>query len=38
MKPLSLSLLALTLFSAGALAVTKTSQLTSEADVPSLYQ
>ncbi|WOE84877.1 alpha/beta fold hydrolase [Aeromonas veronii] len=38
MKPLSLSLLALTLFSAGALAVTNTYQLTSEADVPSLYQ
>ncbi|MCJ7976225.1 alpha/beta fold hydrolase [Aeromonas veronii] len=38
MKPLSLSLLALTLFSAGALAVTNTYQLTREADVPSLYQ
>ncbi|WP_447773767.1 alpha/beta fold hydrolase [Aeromonas veronii] len=38
MKFLSLSLLALTLFSAGALAVTNTYQLTSEADVPSLYQ
>ncbi|MFL9693382.1 alpha/beta fold hydrolase [Aeromonas veronii] len=38
MKPLSLSLLALTLFSAGALAVTNTYLLTSEADVPSLYQ
>ncbi|MFQ2039107.1 alpha/beta fold hydrolase [Aeromonas veronii] len=38
MKSLSLSLLALTLFSAGALAVTNTYQLTSEADVPSLYQ
>ncbi|MBL0595706.1 alpha/beta fold hydrolase [Aeromonas veronii] len=38
MKPLSLSLLALTLFSAGALAMTNTYQLTSEADVPSLYQ
>ena len=38
MQPLSLSLLALTLFSAGALAVTNTYQLPSEADVPSLYQ
>lgn len=38
MNPLSLSLLALTLFSAGALAVTNTYQLTSEVDVPSLYQ
>ncbi|MCQ4110883.1 alpha/beta fold hydrolase [Aeromonas sp. JL9] len=38
MKFLSLSLLALTLFSAGAPAVTNTYQLTSEADVPSLYQ
>ncbi|HEH9440379.1 TPA: alpha/beta fold hydrolase [Aeromonas sobria] len=38
MKPLSLSLLALTLFSAGALAVTNTYPLTSEADVPTLYQ
>ncbi|TNH80719.1 alpha/beta fold hydrolase [Aeromonas sobria] len=38
MKPLSLSLLALTLFSAGALAVTNTYSLTSEADVPNLYQ
>jgi lysophospholipase len=38
MKPLSLSLLALTLFSAGALAVTNTYSLTSEADVPTLYQ
>ncbi|MBS4705823.1 alpha/beta fold hydrolase [Aeromonas veronii] len=38
MKPLSLSLLAMTLFSAGALAVTHTYQLTSEADVPNLYQ
>ncbi len=38
MKSLSLSLLALTLFSAGALAVTNTYQLTSETDVPSLYQ
>ena len=38
MKSLSLSLLALTLFSAGALAVTNTYKLTSEADVPSLYQ
>ncbi|HHQ4593273.1 TPA: alpha/beta fold hydrolase [Aeromonas veronii] len=38
MKSLSLSLLALTLFSAGALAVTNTYQLTREADVPSLYQ
>ncbi|MBS4696854.1 alpha/beta fold hydrolase [Aeromonas allosaccharophila] len=38
MKPLSLSLLALTLFSAGALAVTNTYQLTSEADVPTLYR
>jgi len=38
MKSLSLSLLALTLFSAGALAVTNTYPLTSEADVPTLYQ
>ncbi|WP_337075618.1 alpha/beta fold hydrolase [Aeromonas veronii] len=38
MKSLSIPLLALTLFSAGALAVTNTYQLTSEADVPSLYQ
>ncbi|MCX7134437.1 alpha/beta fold hydrolase [Aeromonas piscicola] len=38
MKSLSLSLLALTLFSAGALAVTNTYALTSEAAVPTLYQ
>ena len=38
MKSLALSLLALTLFSAGALAVTNTYPLTSEADVPTLYR
>ncbi|MFQ2921159.1 alpha/beta fold hydrolase [Aeromonas allosaccharophila] len=38
MKSLALSLLALTLFSAGALAVTTTYPLTREADVPTLYQ
>ena len=38
MKSLSIPLLALTLFSAGALAVTNPYQLTSEADVPTLYQ
>ncbi|MFQ2481877.1 alpha/beta fold hydrolase [Aeromonas caviae] len=38
MKPASLSLLALTLFSAGALAVSNPYQLTTEADVPALYQ
>ncbi|WP_042063574.1 alpha/beta fold hydrolase [Aeromonas allosaccharophila] len=38
MKSLALSLLALTLFSAGALAVTNTFTLTSEADVPTLYR
>lgn len=38
MNPLALSLLALTLFSAGALAVTNTFPLTSEADVPTLYR
>ncbi|MEB8285784.1 alpha/beta fold hydrolase [Aeromonas veronii] len=38
MKSLALSLLALTLFSAGALAVTNTYQLTREADVPTLYR
>ncbi|MEV3832111.1 alpha/beta fold hydrolase [Aeromonas allosaccharophila] len=38
MKSLALSLLALTLFSAGALAVTNTFPLTSEADVPTLYR
>ncbi|MGL4916842.1 MAG: alpha/beta fold hydrolase [Aeromonas allosaccharophila] len=38
MNPLALSLLALTLFSAGALAVTNTYPLTSEADVPTLYR
>ncbi|WP_421233518.1 alpha/beta fold hydrolase [Aeromonas jandaei] len=38
MKSLSIPLLALTLFSAGALAVTKPYALTSEADVPTLYQ
>ena len=36
MKPASLSLLALTLFSAGALAVSNPYQLTTEADVPAL--
>ncbi|MCJ8219393.1 alpha/beta fold hydrolase [Aeromonas jandaei] len=38
MKSLSIPLLALTLFSAGALAVTNPYALTSEADVPTLYQ
>ncbi|MCF7717786.1 alpha/beta fold hydrolase [Aeromonas jandaei] len=38
MKSLSIPLLALTLFSAGALAVTNPYALTSEADVPALYQ
>ena len=38
MKSLSIPLLALTLFSAGALAVTNPYLLTSEADVPTLYQ
>ncbi|MBM0493019.1 alpha/beta fold hydrolase [Aeromonas jandaei] len=38
MKSLSIPLLALTLYSAGALAVTNPYQLTSEADVPTLYQ
>lgn len=38
MKSLSLPLLALTLFSAGALAVSNPYQLTTEADVPALYQ
>ncbi len=38
MNLLSPALLALTLFSAGALAVTNTYPLTSEADVPTLYQ
>ena len=38
MKSLALSLLASTLFSAGALAVTNTYPLTSEADVPTLYR
>ena len=38
MKFLSIPLLALTLFSAGALAVTNPYALTSEADVPTLYQ
>ncbi len=38
MKSLSIPLLALILFSAGALAVTNPYALTSEADVPTLYQ
>ncbi|WP_421225864.1 alpha/beta fold hydrolase [Aeromonas jandaei] len=38
MKSLSITLLALTLNSAGALAVTNPYALTSEADVPTLYQ
>lgn len=38
MKSLSIPLLALTLFSAGALAMTHPYALTSEADVPTLYQ
>ena len=38
MKFNALPLLALTLFSAGALAVTNPYQLTTEADVPALHQ
>ncbi|WP_421237981.1 alpha/beta fold hydrolase [Aeromonas jandaei] len=38
MKSLSIPLLALTLFSAGALAMTHPYALTSEADVPTFYQ
>ncbi|MGL5660230.1 MAG: alpha/beta fold hydrolase [Aeromonas sp.] len=38
MRPYALPLLALTLFSAGALAVTDAYPLTREADVPTLYQ
>lgn len=38
MNPLIFPLLALTLFSTGALAVTNSNQLTREADIPALYQ